>query len=56
MQCGDRKGALELPTRVADWWPMLLGAAPTPIEVTDGVYDNNITTSTASGNVHLKRD
>ena len=39
----------------AEWWPAPFGAMPTPIEATDGVYINNITTATASGHVEVRR-
>lgn len=40
----------------AQWWPMTLGA-PTPLEASNGVYDNVVNTPMmGSGTVHLVRD
>jgi hypothetical protein len=38
----------------AEWWPSVPGA-PTPVEASNGVYDNVVQSPTASGNVHLIR-
>lgn len=39
----------------AQWWPVMLGSAPTPIEAFGGVYDNTISANGVTGIVHLTR-
>jgi hypothetical protein len=49
-------GTNSMPSGIqAEWWPMMLGAMPTPVEATDGVYDNVVSGQMGSGNVHLIR-
>jgi hypothetical protein len=39
----------------AQWWPMPIGMMPTPVEATNGVYNDVISSPMASGTVHLTR-
>jgi hypothetical protein len=52
--CPNGNGTMQAAIQ-AQWWPVMLGSAPTPVEAVGGVYSNTISAFGTTGTVHLTR-